>query len=254
MSEKHHCPECNYSGSTGHAVACHYSKSHGAKLSEEHPEYDTSLSDSTKQKISEVRKEEARNGNHPMQQSETAKKQSQTLREKAKNNDLPCQQSWNRKRQSRLATELNSDPKSSFGGTNQKMERRIENESWGLQNSERHSKAVKANRSHNGHHLQEFDITVASLWEKQFAYLLNEHNHEFTYEPCFELKSRKYYPDFQVGDTVFELKGYIWEDGIEKANQFLELYPSHTYIVIGKKMPADHHYPWENRKQCLERL
>jgi len=253
MSE-HYCPECDYSGDTGHAVACHYGHSHDGKLSDKYPDIDTSLRQTTRQKISEIRKQEAINGNHPMQQKEIAKKQSATLKRKANNNELPCQEKWNRERQSHLAQKLNADSNNDFGGLNDTIKERIQNKSWGLQNDKLLTKAMDKRRSHNDHYLPKFDIYVDSLWEKQFAHLLHEHNHEFTHEPCFKLESQRYYPDFKVNKVVFELKGYIWSNGIQKANQFLETYPSYTYVVIGKEMPADHHYLWQNKEDALELL
>lgn len=94
--------------------------------------------------------------------------------------------------------------------------------------------------------------SVRSSWEEAIGLLLAEYGIEYEYEREFEISGGSYYPDFFVGPEVIEVKGWVNERGVEKAQLFTEEFPSYIYIVIGNELPCDVHIPWEERNNLLE--
>jgi len=105
-------------------------------------------------------------------------------------------------------------------------------------------------------HHDELDHIVRSSWEKEVALLLVRAGIEYEYEPeMYDLDGINYYPDFRVGDTIIEVKGYADEHSIEKAQRFIEQYPDITYIVVGdQEMPADIKIQYEERETLIEEM
>jgi hypothetical protein len=103
--------------------------------------------------------------------------------------------------------------------------------------------------------VEETGHTVRSNWEEEIDLMLHEAGVEYEYEPeWYDLDGKRYLPDFRVGDTVIEVKGWADDDSIHQAEKFLEQHPDQRYIVVGSEMPADVFIPWENRERLLEVL
>ncbi len=112
------------------------------------------------------------------------------------------------------------------------------------------SKALKGHKPTGGGNVRyedELGHVVRSDWEFEVAMALQDAGIEYEYEPAFELSDSVYHPDFKIGDTVIEVKGdvHLW-GGMEKAEEFLELYgDEYRYVVIGdKELPHHVHYEW----------
>lgn len=88
--------------------------------------------------------------------------------------------------------------------------------------------------------------TVRSHWEKEVDILLHSSDLSYDYEPkSFELDWTSYCPDFIVEESiVIEVKGYISERCVWRAKHFKEEYDK-FYLVVGNRLPADAHLPWE---------
>ena len=101
---------------------------------------------------------------------------------------------------------------------------------------------------------------VRSGWEKAVDLLLHEKGVEYAYEPqgfdCGE--EGDYYPDFIVrDDVVIEVKGYVWDRNVAKAEQFMDKYPEYTYVVVGgreaqENMVYDYYIEYENKERIVE--
>ena len=98
--------------------------------------------------------------------------------------------------------------------------------------------------------------TVRSSWEREIDLLLYDGGFNAKYEPeTFEIGGgRKYTPDFKVGDTIVEIKGYNWKDADTRAELFMESHPEYRYIVVGTELPADVHIPWDERGRLTDVL
>ena len=86
---------------------------------------------------------------------------------------------------------------------------------------------------------------VRSSWEYEVADALQDAGVEYEYEPAFELSDSTYYPDFQIDDTIVEVKGVVELWGrIEKVEEFLQRYgDEYEYVVVGDDaLPHDEHY------------
>lgn len=262
MSESDHkCPKCEYSGPTSHAVAVHFGHEHDGKLTEEYPDYNTSIRDETKQKVAQARKREAENGNHPMQREDVASKQSESLREKAKDGEHPSQQNDVRQKISathRQKAENGLNPMQTEDGYQSFMDTvgsQIEDGEFSLQLDKNRKKAFRSRAKSQGQYVEDLGYTVDSSWEKEFGLLLmDEIGHPPEREPQFDLGDSNYYPDFIVGNVVFEVKGYCWDKSQKKAKKFIEMYPEYTYVVVGEMMPSDKHFSWADRKEAVEVL
>jgi len=104
-------------------------------------------------------------------------------------------------------------------------------------------------------YVEETDRYVRSSWEKKVDLLFHNSGLEYQYEPKrFELGSRKYMPDFLVGKSVIEVKGYVDENAQEKAKQFMDIHSEYEYIVVGSEIPCDKHFEWENREEVVHYL
>jgi hypothetical protein len=83
---------------------------------------------------------------------------------------------------------------------------------------------------------------VRSTWEANFARILRHLGWKYEYEPeIFWLKRKdgseiSYTPDFKVGNTYIEIKGYWLGDAREKFDLFREQYPNlKVKIIDGNK-------------------
>lgn len=103
--------------------------------------------------------------------------------------------------------------------------------------------------------VEETNHKVRSRWERDLDIILHESELEYEYEPeTFELGDTTYTPDFTVGDTVIEVKGYANERSLDKAERFMNQYPEYQYVVLGDKMPCDIHYEWSDKDKVMEEL
>jgi hypothetical protein len=75
---------------------------------------------------------------------------------------------------------------------------------------------------------------VRSNWEANFARILKLQGKQYKYEPLtFTLSSGKTYtPDFLVGETFYEVKGYWTELAKNKFESFLKDYPNVKVKII----------------------
>jgi replication factor C small subunit len=102
--------------------------------------------------------------------------------------------------------------------------------------------------------VEELSHMVRSSWEEAVGKLLVDEGIHYRYEQEFELSEGSYYSDFTVDQAVIEVKGWANERAIEQAEQFIELFPSYRYIVVGNELPCDVHIPWEDRERLCEVL
>lgn len=101
-----------------------------------------------------------------------------------------------------------------------------------------------------GSFVEEVGHYVRSSWERQFALMLYQKGIEYNYEPCYDIEFQSYYPDFEIGDVVIEVKGWAQEEDIKKGQKFMEKYPEKTYVVVqgnGPRVPSDKWISWEEK-------
>lgn len=99
------------------------------------------------------------------------------------------------------------------------------------------------------------DHIVRSTWELEVADLLLDLGVSYEYE-SLEIeykKNRTYTPDFVTDQYVIEVKGAIYTNEKEKAEAAKSRLDNREYVVIGQKIPADIHIPWE-RRETVDRL
>jgi transcription elongation factor Elf1 len=81
-----------------------------------------------------------------------------------------------------------------------------------------------------------------STWEANYARILRYLNVEYQFEPDIIWLKRQdgseisYRPDFKVGDLYIEIKGYWYEDAVEKMKMLKEQYPEIKVKVITSKI------------------
>jgi hypothetical protein len=104
--------------------------------------------------------------------------------------------------------------------------------------------------------VEETERTVRSSWEKEIDLLLHNSDLNYCYEPKrFDIGDRKYMPDFIVeSEVVIEVKGYVSDGSVDKAEIFMDEYPDYTYLVLGSKIPCDEYVSWEERNEIINRL
>lgn len=105
-------------------------------------------------------------------------------------------------------------------------------------------------------YIEETERMVRSSWEEEIDLALHESEFEYEYEPKrFDIGNRKYMPDFIIeSDVVVEVKGYVSDASLEKAELFMDSYPEYTYFVVGSKIPCDEYVSWEDRDDFIERI
>jgi len=104
--------------------------------------------------------------------------------------------------------------------------------------------------------VEETDRMVRSSWEEEIDLMLYDSGFDYDYEPKrFDIGDRKYMPDFIVeSEVVVEVKGYVSESSLEKAESFMAEYPDYTYVVVGSEIPCDKYVPWEERNEFVDRI
>lgn len=103
--------------------------------------------------------------------------------------------------------------------------------------------------------VEETGHTVRSNWEAEIDRLLAGAVDGHEYEPDrMKIGDRWYTPDFRVGDTVIEVKGYARDHDHERAEKFLQHYPELTYVAVGDEIPCDIHIPWGERERLRSLL
>lgn len=99
------------------------------------------------------------------------------------------------------------------------------------------------------------DHGVRSEWELTIANLLNDNNIPYQYESMsIEYgDERTYTPDFLTDRYIIEVKGRLFSEGSErqKARAAMERSSDRDYVVVGTELPADHHFPWDERDQLI---
>ncbi|MDY6761606.1 MAG: NUMOD3 domain-containing DNA-binding protein [Candidatus Nanohaloarchaea archaeon] len=104
--------------------------------------------------------------------------------------------------------------------------------------------------------VEETGHTVRSNWEKEIDLLLHKSGFDYAYESrTLELSAElTYTPDFFVGDTVIEVKGWPDELSKKRAKKFLQEFPEYTYIVVGNEIPCDIFIAWDERETLVDVL
>ena len=104
--------------------------------------------------------------------------------------------------------------------------------------------------------VEETGRMVRSSWEEEIDLMLYDSGFDYDYEPKrFDIGDRKYMPDFIVeSEVVVEVKGYVSEASLEKAESFMAEYPDYTYVVVGSEIPCDKYVPWEERNEFVDRI
>lgn len=122
---------------------------------------------------------------------------------------------------------------------------------WSEEQLERLSEAHKGQLSAGTDqiYVSETDTTVRSGWEAEIDCLLHRSEIEYEYEGrTFDLGDYTYTPDFLCqNDVIVEVKGYVWDGDVDKAEDFMEQHEDATYIVVGSELPSDYHLSWEER-------
>ena len=96
------------------------------------------------------------------------------------------------------------------------------------------------------------DHSVRSGWELGVAEMLVENGIDYQYEPKkFEVDGVGYVPDFIIGSTVVEVKGWKTSDKTEK---FAMQQSKYDVVVIGADIDVDERFPYENKEELLEVL
>lgn len=100
--------------------------------------------------------------------------------------------------------------------------------------------------------VDKLEHSVRSSWEEEIGKILVNENIEYEYEQKFELSVGSYYPDFQIGNVIIEVKGFASERSINKAEIFMTEFPRFYYIVIGDVIPCHYHLSWKDRHRLPE--
>jgi len=100
--------------------------------------------------------------------------------------------------------------------------------------------------------VDELPHLVRSSWEEEIGKKLLSAGIDYEYEREVELPRGSYYPDFLTGKYVIEVKRWATERSIEKAEQFMNEYPSYEYVVVGDELPCDVHISWDERDELPE--
>jgi hypothetical protein len=127
---------------------------------------------------------------------------------------------------------------------------------------EKIGKASKGNTRGGGRRrsVEETGNIVSSGWEAEIDKLLFTLGIDYDYEGrTFEFEDgRTYTPDFDLGDTVIEVKGHVYHDWErERAERLLEEFPEITYVAIidsSEEIPADVVIPFEDHDMVTEVL
>lgn len=104
--------------------------------------------------------------------------------------------------------------------------------------------------------VEETGHTVRSTWEEAIDRLLYYSQYDFEFEPeRFDIGGQYYLPDFIVGDDVIEVKGWVTDYSIDRAERFMDQYPEYRYICVGSEgLPCDVHIEYEQRHELLDVL
>ena len=104
--------------------------------------------------------------------------------------------------------------------------------------------------------VEETGHTVRSTWEEAIDRLLYYSQYDFEFEPeRFDIGGQYYLPDFIVGDDVIEVKGWVTDHSIDRAERFMDQYPEYRYICVGSEgLPCDVHIEYEQRHELLDVL
>jgi len=92
---------------------------------------------------------------------------------------------------------------------------------------------------------------IRSEWERDVANLLKDEEVPYEYEALrLETDDGIYIPDFVTDNAVIEVKGWVTDRCIQKAEYALSNV-SKRYVVVGGELPSDVHISWENREEVL---
>ncbi len=81
------------------------------------------------------------------------------------------------------------------------------------------------------------EYTFRSYWEAAFAEYLESQKMEWGFENLLLPLSggKTFLCDFKVNETIFEVKGYWWDDAKEKWDQVKKEYPQYEFVLIQKE-------------------
>lgn len=93
-----------------------------------------------------------------------------------------------------------------------------------------HTRAHGGKRADLGHY-------VRSNWEANFARILRLQGRVYEYEPkTFQLtETMSYTPDFLVGETYYEIKGYMTISAKQKIELFKQQHPEVSFVLVDAK-------------------
>lgn len=237
-------PDCGHIGPSGRGIATHWARSsnHSGHINDVYPDFDTSST-----------KEHSRRTSEALQGREIAwgDKISETLQGRSYLSDEHYE---------KVAELMEGND---YAAGYERTPAQLKALEKGRRMSPTEDMREKVSESLKGNHnwrrkqtyIEELGYSVDSTWELHTAFYLEAIDIDYIREPAFELSSgRTYYPDFQSGSVVIEVKGYADEYSIEKAESFLAEYPEYEYVVVGAEMPCDEHISWDERDQLLGTL
>jgi len=106
----------------------------------------------------------------------------------------------------------------------------------------------------NAQTVSETGHSVRSSWEKEVDIQLHNADVQYEYEPRgFPIKKgRAYIPDFIVeSKVVIEVKGYVRDYCVEKAQKFNEKY-NYEYVVIGSDLSVGTHFEYKDLNSAID--
>jgi len=222
------------------------SEEHKQKISESlsgenHPFYGCSHTEEAKRKMSESSKgispsEEARQKMKGISPSEEA-------RQKIADS---VSEYWNSLSENKKEEINEKRSKSISDAWNSKSEEELKE--WKENISKGIIKAGAGGCDYNTYKVDDLDHVVRSKWEKEVAYMLQDLEIEYEYEPVYKLENKKIHkPDFKTyNNVIIEVKGFADDKSIQKAKKFINLYENKRYIVVGDKMPSHSRVEYKN--------
>ena len=116
------------------------------------------------------------------------------------------------------------------------------------------------------YHSEELGHKVRSSWEEELGLIFKKNDIDYFYEPNrFEIipqngNASSYTPDFFIGFTVVEVKGWL-EDPTKYKNFYQAWGDTFDFIIVGNINESlnpsefcDKYIPWEQRKKLVEVL
>lgn len=253
------CPKesCNFTSEVGYGIVMHWNPrdDHEGELKDHHPDFDTSRKEESCEAISEGMKgvNPWEDKEHPCKGVPKDEEHKRKISETLEGHNYLDREHFDNLAQINEGNDYASGyERTEAQKRGLKKGRNMERPDEWCNNI---SDALKGNRNGSRcvRYVEELGYQVDSSWEVDIGFLLKSLGMEHEREPEFEIwDERSYFPDFQVGDIIIEVKGWADEYSEEKAEYFTETYDDHTYVVVGDKMECDIHIPWEDREQLIQ--